>query len=318
MIILFLLLWKVNNMLIQDEIKQRIINAAEELYIANPEKLPTVSEVRAIAKTDMNSTSSVMKAWRTKKLMPVQRIEENAPPALQELALQLASQIWTTAKEQAEDKLRQAESKFMEERQEAEELRLELSQAYDENFALLNQVETELVRIQQDKQQLEHVNLELKQQLDEVSQARIELSGECKSYKSEKEQLQKQVQMLEALLTESKQEKLTIERKHRDENQHLMQKINLLEQQANERNSEIAVLNNKLENNIQQHNADLTQFTKQLNVAQEQLKDKESLFYELEKELLTAQAQIKIEQAKMNELNKHNEKLVSLLERRPE
>ena len=294
-------------MQIQDEIKQRIINAAEELYIANPEKLPTVSEVRAIAKTDMNSTSSVMKAWRTKKLMPVQRIEENAPPALQELALQLASQIWTTAKEQAEDKLRQAEGKFMEERQEAEELRLELYQ-----------VETKLVRIQQDKQQLEHVNLELKQQLDEVSQARIELSGECKSYKSEKEQLQKQVQMLEALLTESKQEKLTIERKHRDENQHLMQKINLLEQQANERNSEIAVLNNKLENNIQQHNADLTQFTKQLNVAQEQLKDKESLFYELEKELLTAQAQIKIEQAKMDELNKHNEKLVSLLERRPE
>ena len=92
--------------LISSEIQQRIITAAEQLHAEHPERLPTVAEVRAVSKADMNSVSSVMKQWRQNKLMPVQKIEETAPAEILELASQLASKIWSESKLQADSKLR--------------------------------------------------------------------------------------------------------------------------------------------------------------------------------------------------------------------
>ena len=61
--------------LVNSETQSRIIAAAEELHAKNPERFPTVAEVRAISKADMNSVSSVMKQWRVNKMIPVQRID---------------------------------------------------------------------------------------------------------------------------------------------------------------------------------------------------------------------------------------------------
>lgn len=93
--------------------------------------MPTVAEVRAVSKADMNSVSSVMKQWRQSKLMPVKRIEEEAPDEIQTEAKVLVTKIWSVAKDQAEVKLREAENRFIEERNEAEQLRSELSEACD-------------------------------------------------------------------------------------------------------------------------------------------------------------------------------------------
>ena len=112
--------------LISSEIQQRIITAAEQLHAEHPERLPTVAEVRAVSKADMNSVSIVMKHWRQSKLMPVQKIEESAPVEILELSNQLASKIWSEAKQQADSKLRDAETKFNEERAETDEIRNQL------------------------------------------------------------------------------------------------------------------------------------------------------------------------------------------------
>ena len=117
--------------LISSEIQQRIITAAEQLHAEHPERLPTVAEVRAVSKADMNSVSTVMKQWRQNKLMPVQRIEEDAPNEIQVTAKELTGKIWSVAKEQAEQKLREAEARYTEERIEAEQLRAELFDACD-------------------------------------------------------------------------------------------------------------------------------------------------------------------------------------------
>ena len=61
-------------MFISEEIKNRIILAADKL-LSESGKMPTVAEVRSLAQTDMNSTSTVMKEWRQQKLLPEKKIE---------------------------------------------------------------------------------------------------------------------------------------------------------------------------------------------------------------------------------------------------
>ena len=117
---------------IAHDVQQRIIAIAEQLHTENPEKFPSVAEVRSLSKADMNSVSAVMKAWRATKMIPVQRIAEDAPPEIQAEAKVLISTVWMTAKEQAEMKLREAEARYTEEREEAEQLRSELSIACDD------------------------------------------------------------------------------------------------------------------------------------------------------------------------------------------
>ncbi len=80
-------------MQISEEIQARIIEVAEQLHAENPDKFPTVAEVRSASKADMNSVSIVMKQWRQSKLMPVQKIEESAPVEI----LELSNKISVTA-----------------------------------------------------------------------------------------------------------------------------------------------------------------------------------------------------------------------------
>lgn len=116
---------------VTNEVKQRIIAAAEQLHESNPDRMPTVAEVRQIAQANMNDVSVVMKEWRQNKLMPVKRIEEEAPNEIQIEAKALVTKIWSMAREQADVKLREAETRFTEERYQAEQLRSELSEACD-------------------------------------------------------------------------------------------------------------------------------------------------------------------------------------------
>ena len=130
-------------MQVSQEIQARIIEVAEQLHAENPDKFPTVAEVRSASKADMNSVSIVMKHWRQSKLMPVQKIEETAPAEILELSNQLASKIWGEAKLQAESKLRDAETKFNEERAETDEIRNQLASECDRLNTELEQI-TEL------------------------------------------------------------------------------------------------------------------------------------------------------------------------------
>ena len=161
-------------MQVSQEIQARIIEVAEQLHAENSDKFPTVAEVRALSKADMNSVSIVMKNWRQSKLMPVQKIEEDAPLEIIELSKQLSSKIWSEAKQQADSKLRDAETKFNEERAETDEIRNQLASECDRLNTELEQI-TELkddaVKAQNDAetalnealQQIEQLKSELQQ-----------------------------------------------------------------------------------------------------------------------------------------------------------
>ena len=233
-------------MQVSQEIQARIIEVAEQLHAENSDKFPTVAEVRALSKADMNSVSIVMKNWRQSKLMPVQKIEETAPVEILELSNQLTSKIWGEAKLQAESKLRDAEQKFNDERKELEELRLELANECDRLNTELEQI-TELkddaVKAQNDAetalnealQQIEQLKSELQQSQQELQQSKLveiaknkELQQHIGTLKSQLEQRNQELNTLKSehsqQLEQRNQELNTLKSEHLNEIKHIQQK----------------------------------------------------------------------------------------------
>lgn len=194
---------------VTSDIQQRIITAAEQLHAENPERLPTVAEVRSASRANMNDVSIVMKQWRQNKIMPVQKIEEQAPQGIQNEALALASAIWGTAKEEAETKLREAEARFTEERAEAESLRAELSDACDSLQKSVDDSTAELAQAQQAKIDAENA-LESAQAMIQQLQQKLAQAQQSEALATAKaEQAQAHANDLKELLTKFADEKAT-------------------------------------------------------------------------------------------------------------
>ncbi len=263
-------------MQVSQEIQARIIEVAEQLHAENSDKFPTVAEVRALSKVDMNSVSIVMKHWRQSKLMPVKHIEETAPVEILELASQLASKIWSESKLQADSKLRDAEQKFNDERKELEELRLELANECDRLNTELEQI-TELkddaVKAQNDAetalnealQQIEQLkselqqseqsklveiakNKELEQHISTLKSQLNEHDADLKALKSEhSQQLEQRNQELNALKSEHLNEIKHIQQKHEDQLKTLQTSESSLKERLIHLEKELAVCLSKIE-----------------------------------------------------------------------
>lgn len=213
------------KMQVSQEIQARIIEIAEQLHAENPDKFPTVAEVRALSKADMNSVSIVMKQWRQSKLMPVKQIEELAPGELLELSNQLASKIWSEAKQQADSKLRDAETKFNEERAETDEIR--------------NQLASECDRL----------NTEL-EQITELKDDAVKAQNDAQTALNEALQ---QIEQLKSELQQSEQSKLVEIAKNKELEQH----ITTLKSQLNERDADLKALKSEHSQQLEQRNQEL-------------------------------------------------------------
>ena len=263
-------------MQVSQEIQARIIEVAEQLHAENSDKFPTVAEVRALSKADMNSVSIVMKNWRQSKLMPVQKIEEDAPLEIIELSKQLSSKIWSEAKQQADSKLRDAETKFNEERAETDEIRNQLASECDRLNTELEQI-TELkddaVKAQNDAetalnealQQIEQLkselqqseqsklveiakNKELEQHISTLKSQLNEHDADLKALKSEhSQQLEQRNQELNALKSEHLNEIKHIQQKHEDQLKTLQTSESSLKERLIHLEKELAVLLSKIE-----------------------------------------------------------------------
>ena len=212
-------------MQVSQEIQARIIEVAEQLHAENSDKFPTVAQVRALSKADMNSVSIVMKQWRQSKLMPVQKIEETAPVEILELSNQLTSKIWGEAKLQAESKLRDAEQKFNDERKELEELRLELANECD------------------------RLNAEF-EQITELKDDAVKAQNDAETALNEALQ---QIEQLKSELQQSQQSKLVEIAKNKELEQH----ISTLKSQLNERDADLKALKSEHSQHIDELNAEL-------------------------------------------------------------
>ncbi len=267
---------------VTSEIRQRIIDAAEKLHAADPAKPPKVDDVRKLAKVAMGDASSVMKEWRQQKLMPVKRIEEEAPSEIQIEARTLVSQIWTTAKDQAEAKLREAEARYTEERAEAEQLRSELSDACDS----------------------------LQQQLDSTTEA---LKVETITREQEEtinQALQAKVEALEKQLAKAQEAERVATAKNIELDKHISTQTNdisRLEKELTEKDEKITSLTNALEGiKLKLHESEKEAF---------RLIDKyNSEVVGLEKRIIEMQGQINTAESTTKQAREHIQDLKGLLE----
>lgn len=246
MILLFLLLfiW-VCDMLVNEDTKKRIIEAAEELHKADPSKFPTVSEVRSKAKADMNSTAIVMKEWRASKMMPTQQLDTDVPEAIKETLLQVGLSVWNIAKEQAEEKLRMANAKFDEERASNAQLVQELSESWDQ----LQAIHDELAEKLQAKND-EYAKLCEKFEL--LEKKSNELADLVENLKNEKAEKVEQLNEAKSQLIEATKQHEVKQQEYLSKTQALQAEKEELTNQVSNLKSEIVLKNQSLQAQEQQ------------------------------------------------------------------
>lgn len=277
------------KMQISEEIQARIIEVAEQLHSQNKDKFPTVAEVRALSKADMNSVSIVMKNWRQSKLMPVKQIEELAPRELLELSNQLTSKIWSEAKQQADSKLRDAETKFNEERAETDELRVQLSNECD-------RLDAELKQITQLKDDAIKAQTDAETALNQALQ---------------------QIEQLKSELQQSEQSKLVEIAKNKELEQHIC----TLKSQLNERDTELKELKLEHSQQLEQRNQELnTLKSEHLNEIkqiqqkhEDQLKTLQTSELSVKERLINLEKQLAVSLSKIEQSDKYANELKELL-----
>jgi len=120
-------------MTISAEIRDRIIAAADELYEeGGKERFPSVSDVRGRARTDMNSTSLVMKEWRKAKRSRMAAPAVTIPEVVANAANAALATVWVQAQEVASEALRSAQSEWEQERAEMETMHAEVATAFEQ------------------------------------------------------------------------------------------------------------------------------------------------------------------------------------------
>ena len=276
-------------MQVSQEIQARIIEVAEQLHAENSDKFPTVAEVRALSKADMNSVSIVMKNWRQSKLMPVQKIEEDAPLEIIELSKQLSSKIWSEAKQQADSKLRDAETKFNEERAETDEIR--------------NQLASECDRL----------NTEL-EQITELKDDAVKAQNDAETALNEALQ---QIEQLKCELQQSEQSKLVEIAKNKELEQH----ISTLKSQLNEHDADLKALKSEHSQQLEQRNQELnTLKSEHLNEIkhiqqkhEDQLKTLQTSESSVKERLIHLEKELAVSLSKIEQSDKYANELKELL-----
>ena len=262
-------------MQVSQEIQARIIEVAEQLHAENSDKFPTVAEVRALSKADMNSVSIVMKNWRQSKLMPVQKIEESAPVEILELSNQLASKIWSEAKQQADSKLRDAETKFNEERAETDEIR--------------NQLASECDRLNIELEQITQLKDDAETALNEALQ---------------------QIEQLKSELQQSEQSKLVEIAKNKELQQH----ISTLKSQLNERDADLKELKSEHSQQLEQRNQEHLNEIKHIQQKHEdQLKTLQTSESSVKERLIHLEKELAVSFSKIEQSDKYANELKELL-----
>lgn len=269
-------------MQVSQQIQARIIEVAEQLHAENPDKFPTVAEVRSASKADMNSVSIVMKNWRQSKLMPVQKIEEDAPLEIIELSKQLSSKIWSEAKQQADSKLRDAETKFNEERAETDEIR--------------NQLASECDRL----------NTEL-EQITELKDDAVKAQNDAETALNEALQ---QIEQLKCELQQSEQSKLVEIAKNKELEQH----ISTLKSQLNERDADLKELKSEHSQQLEQRDQEHLNEIKHIQQKHEdQLKTLQTSESSLKERLIHLEKELAVLLSKIEQSDKYANELKDLL-----
>src|SRR5690554_693754 len=155
-----------STMEISNDIRARIIDAADQLYQeTNRERFPTVDQVRRAARADMNTTSAVMREWRKQQTATPVAVAVAIPERVQDAMSAALATVWSEAQELANESLTTAKQAWEIERADADAMRAELADAYEqqaqelaETAARLHELER---RDQEARQRIEELRAEL-------------------------------------------------------------------------------------------------------------------------------------------------------------
>ena len=179
---------------INPEIRDRIIKAAERLYDeANRERLPTVDQVRRAARADMHATSIVMREWRRAQTATPTSVAVDVPEIVQQACDTAVATIWKQAQELANESLTIAKQAWEIERAEADTLRQELAEAYEQQVQELESCKRQLADAHASaRAEIDRLNAELEQMRERVAEAREEaarLTGQLEACQQQNKEL---------------------------------------------------------------------------------------------------------------------------------
>jgi colicin import membrane protein len=141
------------GLIMNEEVEQRIIFAANKLYEQNNQKLPSVNEVRKLAKVNMHDASEAMKTWR--KEIKSQDAIQDIPDSVQQIGNNAIASIFQHANQIATESLRAAQSTWESEREELNSIIQEISTEHD---AMVSQNEELSQAVEILKKQIDDIN----------------------------------------------------------------------------------------------------------------------------------------------------------------
>ena len=126
------------------EVRERIIQAANTLFAqAGHQALPTVDQVRRLARADMNATSAVMRDWRREQAARTAPAPVQLPDTLAQAHAQAVAALWGHAQQLASDTLLATQAGWEAERAEIGAIQQQVSGAYDALAAEFEQVKAQ-------------------------------------------------------------------------------------------------------------------------------------------------------------------------------
>ncbi len=136
-------------MLMNQEIKERIFAAADELHAANPNgEFPNVEAVRQLSRAGMNNVVEAMKEWRAKQRKQVQAVREPLPTKLHGILQATGQSLWETAQQLANESLEAARAAFEAEKTDLTELSVQQSAAFEAQTGELEVAQDRIVKLE--------------------------------------------------------------------------------------------------------------------------------------------------------------------------
>lgn len=177
-------------MALASDTHDRIFKVADDLFEQSDRKLiPTVSAVREAAKADMNTTSQMMKIWRTKLASKSAPAPIAVPESIAQAGVAAIAALWQQAQALAAETLRAAQVAFEQERAEHDGERADLVAAFDrqadELVAVRETAKTaaaaQAALVADLRSQLDQSRQDAMQAHSELMEATAELRGELKA-----------------------------------------------------------------------------------------------------------------------------------------
>ena len=159
--------------------RERVFAAASQIFEeSGRQTMPTVDQVRRLAKVDMHAATAAMREWRRQQTAQAAPIAVAVPEVVAKANELAVAQLWTQAQELANQSLREAQSAWDAERTELDQMRVELSDAFEAQADELELAKSRIEALENEARETAAIAAaELQKLRDELAQVRAELGA---------------------------------------------------------------------------------------------------------------------------------------------